>query len=253
MDSFIDFSFLDGVEENAKKTTIKKETDDNLYEEKKYDETTMQFYRVLRKNKYNVISQEKIDHMKAFEFKYQWDPYTGEILYDDPYGSLYFHPDDLIRYFDLNKLNGLWNEAKDETGGYYQGYYGEHVGCGYDMEIVGRGAYKELYLFRLPITDCYLTPDHSLSIPTMGPVLTDEDVKKIDELAEKYYKDNYIKTYRKKRPSLLKMKYYYDQAISKNPDISLAAHAKKQNDKIENDEKTRNMANRVAVDMLKKM
>jgi len=53
----------------------------------------------LRKNKLDVFTREPINEKYAFKFEYQWDPYTGERLGKDPYGALYFHPDNLIHYY----------------------------------------------------------------------------------------------------------------------------------------------------------
>ena len=74
----------------------------------------------------------------------------------------------MIRHYYKRRLKLLWNEPKDESGGFYQGYYGDAVGSGEEINIPGRGTHQELYLFRLPIDDCYLPPDSDLSVPTMG-------------------------------------------------------------------------------------
>lgn len=194
-----------------------------------YDSITMETYRVLRKNKLDVFTREPINEEYAFKFEYQWDPYTGERLGKDPYGALHFHPDSLIRYFDLKKLDGLWIAPKDEKTGYFAGYYDYFLGSGENITIRGRGTYPELYLFRLPISDCYLTKEHSMSIVTMGPRLTNKELELIDSLANKYFKDNYQKLFGKKRPNLKYMKKLYDQALKTGDD------------------------NRSAVDLLKKL
>jgi hypothetical protein len=221
---------------------------------KEYNKQTTEFYRNMREKKYNIISHDSFDCdiNNIFQFPYMWDPYTGERTEKDPHGSLYFHPDELIHFFYKRRLKMLWHEPKDENGGFFQGYYGDAVGSGEEIEIPGRGIYPELYLFRLPIDDCYLPPDSDLSVITMGPKLTDEEIVLIDELVEKYHKKYYQNCYRKKRPSLVQMKKLYDTAISKNPDLT------KYGLKLEemSDEKIlelKNRANREAVDILIQM
>lgn len=246
MDDLIDFSDFDNIPSINKNTDMKKYNDS-------YDGTTTEFYRVIRKRKINVITQEERGFFpdKAFKFPYKWDPYTGERESMDPYGPLYFHPDDLIHYFDCKKLENLWTDPKDENGGYYAGYYGDAVGSGENINVMGRGIYPELYLFRLPIINCYLPEKHDMSLITMGPKLTEKELEEIDELAEEHYKNNYYKQYGKKRPSLVAMKKLYDQAISTDPDTSGIAG------KVQHSGSTlktlRDRANRNAVDLLKKM
>ncbi len=221
-----------------------------------YDDTTMKFYRALRERKLNVIipTNDDFNSNKSFKIFTQWDPYTGEIGEIDPYGPLCFHPDDLIYFFYSKRLNMLWIEPVDEgvNGGHYEGYYADAMGNGEEIYITGRGYYPERYLFRLPIFNCYLEKGYDRSIITMGPKLTENEVKNIDNIAKKYYPYNYIKQYGKKRPSLFLMKKYYDQAISKNPDLHVIKEYvpnKKYTDKELNKFKTR--ANMIAIDMLR--
>lgn len=244
-DMFVDFSEFD--------ETVPESKNINLYRNDDYDETTTEFYRVMRERKLNIIMQDNygVDPEKMFKYDKKWNPYTGEIEGIDPYGALYFHPDDLIHYFYTKRLEKLWNDPVDETGGYYQGYYGEFVGS--DLIIEGRGIYSELYAFRLPITDCYLTKDHNMSIITMGPILTNEDIANIEQLAEKNFKNNYFEKYRKKRPSLTLMKKLYDEAISSNPDISYFKISNKNKKSDEEICDINNKVNRLAVDMLKEL
>lgn len=226
----------------------------SLYD-KDYDTTTTKFYRTLRENKTNVIMLDTDNFYpdKSFCFKQQWDPYTGIRTGDDPYGGLYFHPDDLIRYFYLKRLNKLWTFQEDLNTGFYD----NGVGAGESMSIVGRGNFSEAYLFRLPIHDCYLEKNCDLSLITMGPKLTNEELEEIDTLAEKYYKNNYKLKYNKMRPSLKLMKALYDQAISKEPDLSkLIIEYKDSDDVVVSDSELKSLrdkANRLAVDALRKM
>jgi hypothetical protein len=188
--------------------------------DKKYNEYTTKLYRNMRELKYNVISHNTFDCdiNTIFKFHHMWDPYTGERTEIDPFGPLCFHPDELIHFFYTRRLKMLWNEPKDEQGGFYEGYYGDAVGSGEEINIPGRGIHPELYLFRLPIDDCYLPPDNDLSIITMGPKLTDEEIMIIEKLANKYHLNNYQNWYKKKRPSLSKIKKLYDVAISNKSD-----------------------------------
>jgi hypothetical protein len=211
MELFVDFEELETTPSNI---TIKKY-------DKEYDKTTTEFYKQLREKKLNTITHDTFEFNPdmAFKFKYMWDPYTGERLGEDPYGPLYFNPDDLIHFFYRKRLSLLWTDPKDEVGGYYQGYYGDALGNGEDIHIMGRGDYPELYLFRLPVDNCYLYPNSDLSIITMGPKLTDDEIKEIEYLAETYHNNNYWNIFHKNRPSLSKIKNLYDIAINKTPNI----------------------------------
>lgn len=247
MDFFVNFEDDEHVEENLPPKS--------LYD-KEYDIQTTGWYKNMREKKYNIFTHELLDFddRGSFKFHQTWDPITGERLENDPYGPLYFHPDDLIRFFYKRRLKMLWNEPKDDSNGYYEGYYGEAVGSGENIEAKGagiKGICPELYLFRLPIDDCYLSPDSNKSIISMGPKLTNEEVREIDELAVKYHKNNYYECFGKKRPSLVQIKKMYDQSISKYPDIlnsddtNVLSYEQKQNlkDKI----------NREAVDILRNL
>ena len=230
-----------------------------------YDDTTTEYYRVIRNRKISTIMQDDIGFYpeKSFKFPYMWDPYTGErmknkngTLKEDPYGPLYFHPDDLIHYYYLKRLDKLWCDPKDEAGGYFQGWYDDGVGSGKDMFLTGRGSYTELYLFRLPIHDCYLHPDHDMSLITMGPELTIDEINEIENLAETNYTSNYKSKYGKPRPSLKQIKALHDQAISKTPDLSTTYKINRSNEHSISKEKLkeyRDAENRLAVDKLKKM
>lgn len=204
--SFVDFS-------NVQKKPAK--TKQILYD-KNYGKLTTDFYKVMRERKLNVISQTydfNNCEEKAFGFEYQWDPFTGMRGEKDPYGALYFHPDDLIHYFYINRLRNLWIPPINSKSESYSGYYGDAVRGGENMNIVGKGLHPELYVFRLPVNNCYLEEGNDMSLITMGPKLTDEEIKNIDSIANKYHKNNYFEIYRKKRPSLTVIKKWYDQAI----------------------------------------
>jgi hypothetical protein len=182
----------------------------------KYDDQTEEYYRVMRERKLDPISAINVDSAWGFNYDYQWDPYTGDKLCIDPVGPLWFDPDSLIYSIYVKRLTLLWNDAVEGDDGTYEGYYGDGIGSGEDMFVTSRGSNTHLYPFRLPIIDCYLTKDHNLALITMGPKLTDEDVKLIDKLAAKKGK-TYEETFGRKRPSLQLMKKLYDTAISVTP------------------------------------
>jgi hypothetical protein len=204
-----------------------------------YDDRTLEYYRVIRQSKMDPFLQEELTDETAFVFPYKWDPLTGERGDIDPIGALYFDPDYLIKYFHINRMNHLWVQPSDESGGYYEGYFADGVGCGEQFFIPGRGHHPEWYLFRLPINDCYITKGQSKQYITMGPKLTDNDIKEIYEKANRR-PNHYQESFGRNRPNLLNMKKYYDQAISLEPEI---------HDKI-NGDKTKENANRYAVSKL---
>jgi len=170
-----------------------------------YDETTTELYRILRIYKYDPISQEPIPNNLLFEFSNQWNPLTGIRTNIDIIGPLYFNAWNLYQYYYLNRFNGLWIPPIDD----FQGYYGDLLGCGKDI-IINSKPNPEKYLYRLPIIDCYLKKNHNFSLITMGPILTDEEIIKIDFL---------ISNLRKEKPTLKLLKNYYDEAINNSPDI----------------------------------
>ena len=219
--------------------------------DKNYEERTTEYYRTLRLRKMDPIVNIDLDDLNAFKFQYSWDPYTGERKEKDPNGPLYFDPDALIHYYYINRLKNIWNEPVDETGGLYEGYYDMLLGIGEDINIVGRGPCPEKYLFRIPIIDCYLEKDYNKSVITMGPKITDEEAREIDNLAKKN-PNNYKMMFKHQRPSLYEMKKQYDIILNKNPDIS---HILEQN-KQYTDEEISNIKykeNCKAVDKLKSM
>jgi hypothetical protein len=255
-DNFVDFvDFGDSDDETAITPAQKSlyNMGSNKYE---YDGTTLKHYKAIRMSKFNVFLPESTDFdvSTAFAYPHMWDPYNGKITGIDPYGPLLFFPDDLVYYFYSKRLDMIWNEPIDDIGaGYFAGYYGDAVGAGINITVSGRGDYPEKYLFRLPITNCYLPTTHHLSTVTMGPILTDDQVRQIDELAAKN-KTHYKKNFGKDRPSLVYIKQLYDQAISKTPDISKlikATDAAKLSKSALQD--YYNRANRIAVDALVKI
>lgn len=224
----------------------------------KHDTITIEKYKVLRKTKMDPITYMELDEKYAFAFPYKWDPYTGERIGIDENGPLYFDPDILIKHFYTKRLDKLWIMPSDETSGYYTGYYDDAVGLGNTFKLNGRGAHPEWYLFRIPIIDCYLMENHNKQLITFGPMLTNEEIEEIEQLAN-LRKNNYIQLFGKPRPSLVKMKNLYDNAISKTPlitsDISTALNTlnKLNNITSEQLQEIYSKENRRCVDKLVKM
>ena len=236
-------NFDDIVEEQKKTVEIYK------IPEIEYDKTTIEKYRVFRLRKMDPIAYIETEDDYAFQFKYIWDPYTGERKNTfDQYGPLFFDPDILIKHYFTKILSKLWVQPSDEKGGFYEGYYDDGAGAGEDFFVAGRGHHPEWYLFRLPIIDCYLTKDHNKQYITFGPKLTDDEVLEIDMLANKR-PDNFKQLFGHSRPSLVQMKILYDQAISKTPTI---ANSENQNNS-DDLQISYNLANRQAIDKLVKI
>lgn len=176
----------------------------------KYDKTTNETYRIKRLFKIDPITNVKISKELIFEFKHKWNPYNGMRCDLDNIGPLCFNALILYDYYYLNRYKGLWTPPHDG----FQGMYGDMVGCGKSGNIKSRGAHPEKYLYRLPIIDCYLPPSHSLSIVTMGPELTEQEISQIDLVVLKYHP----KKLNSKFASLTMLKYYYDCALTTSID-----------------------------------
>ena len=210
-----DLKLLKKLLKKKKKTKKKKDKYESL-KNIKYNCDTIDYYVGLRKTKLDPISMTDINN-NAFEYPNMWDPYTGDIQEKDPYGPLYFDPDNLIYAFWKKRLSNLWIRENDSQEGYYEGYYGSGLGIGEDFFIVGRGAHPERYIFRIPIIDIYLTDDHNEQIITLGPKLTDEDVENIYNLSLKN-PNNYKKKFKRNRPNIIVIKILFDISISKEPE-----------------------------------
>ena len=188
----------------------------------------------------------------GFEFPDQWDPYTGERLGPDPHGPLVFHPTSLAKYYYTYRLRKLWVDKVDSNDGLFEGMYDDGVGGGDILYIEGRGHYPELYLFRLPIQDMYLTKDHIEQIPIIGPRLTDQEIEILNNKL-KLVKHEYVNYYGTNPPDLVQLKYLYDQAIAQVPEIQLDKDQDMNNISLSKLQEMYNMANRVAVDKLRKL
>jgi hypothetical protein len=188
--------------QNNNKTLVK--------ETEKYDKTTTETYRIKRLFKIDPLTDQEIPNHLIFEYPHRWDPYTGKRLDSDPIGPLCFNALTLYDYYFSNRFKGLWNPAEDN----FQGYYGDLVGSGETIEIKSRGFNPEKYLYRLPIIDCYLSPDHNLAFITMGPQLSESDIVNIDFIVTKYHKNKGYLT------PLKTLKDLYDNGICNDVDLN---------------------------------
>jgi hypothetical protein len=179
----------------------------------KYDKTTTEFYRIKRLFNIDPILDEKIPENLIFKFSNKWDPLTGNRNGIDEIGPLCFNAFNLYKFYIKNRFNGLWTPPYNDNTGFYQGCYGDCLGAGISINIDNRGCFPEKYLFRLPIVDCYLNPNHNFSIVTMGPILSDLEITEIDNIIL----NNIL---HKNLPKLSTIKKWYDKAICDNPDIN---------------------------------
>ena len=207
----IDFSSYYDTSKNTD-STIK--TQEDLIKKStkttQYDKSTTETYRIKRLYKIDPILDNEISQSQCFEFKDKWNPYNGVRDGLDEIGPLCFNAINLYDYYYINRYKGLWTHPQDG----FQGMYGDLVGSGKIVNIKSRGTFPERYLFRLPIIDCYLPQSHNLSIITMGPELTENEITQIDAIITKYHP----KKSNLRFASLTMLKYYYDRALDINPD-----------------------------------
>jgi hypothetical protein len=196
------FEELDFGKISYKDNTETENEDKNIY-----DITTNEVYRIKRYYGIDPLTDRKVDSSVMFKYKYKWDPYTGKILGFDEIGPLCFNALDLYNYYFENRYKGLWNPSE----GQYEGYFGDMLGTGFQINIKSRGCHPEKYLFRIPIIDCYLPANHNYSIITMGPLLTKDDIDEIDYIVKKNMlrKNNFT--------SLSEIKKMYDKSINNEP------------------------------------
>ncbi len=208
----LDFEEISGLDvlDNLANSNKESSSCDKAKFKPQYDKTTTETYRIKRLYKIDPLTDQEIPENLIFEYKYRWDPFTGNPIEIDEVGPLCFNALTLYDYYFTNRFKGLWNPPADQ----YQGYYGDLVGTGKNLEIKSRGDNPEKYLFRLPIIDCYLPLKHNYSIITMGPLLTDEDIALIDSIVSKYHRNKNYCT------SLKTIKEYYDNAICSQSEIS---------------------------------
>lgn len=212
MSDIFSFEYVNYTDDDIDTNVIdyKKETKINKVED--YDKTTTETYRAKRLLKLDPLTDEVVPLHMQFSYPYKWNPYNGEITGIDPVGPLVFNAYNLYKYFLNNKLNGLWIPPINDENGNFEGYYGSYVGSGKNINIDSRGEHPQKYLFRLPIIDCYLPKNYNFSVITMGPLLKDDDINKIDSILQELYKNNYY-------PSIMQIKKLYDEAITNNYDM----------------------------------
>lgn len=240
----IDFSTIIDESVKLKNTTESGRTDrtdksDKSNKLNKYDITTLETYRTMRILKIDPLSRQEIPEKLRFEFKYKWNPYSGDILEEDPIGPLCFDAIVLYDYFFANRYKGLWNPPSDG----FQGFYGDYVGEENKMNLQHINGKPEKYLYRLPIIDCYLNENHNYSHITMGPILSDINIEQIDNIVLKHHKNKNFLT------SLKLLKNYYHKAINSNPSDNEFIELKKKYNNLSSIE-LRDKYNRKYVDIL---
>jgi hypothetical protein len=204
---------------NTTNNIIDLDTDNDNDDNDDNDYTTDNNYKDFRIHEIDPIMQIRVKSKNAFVFPFKWNPYTGERTNEiDENGPLYFNPDNLIHYFYMNRLNNIWLSSNESNTEYY---YGDAIGKAPDFEIKGRGKHYEWYLFRLPIIDCYLNESHNEQYITMGPILTDDEIKTIKILAD-IKGNSYYNEHNKKRPNIVEFKKLYDLVVNKEPPLGFA-------------------------------
>jgi hypothetical protein len=175
-----------------------------------YNLTTTEKYRVKRILEIDALTDQEIkQNNMTFKYYNKWNPYNGEITGIDEIGPLCFNALTLYNYYLKNCLNGLWMQPDL----FYEGTYGEYLGCGKTFSLLSRNESPEKYIFRIPIIDCYILKIYeNKNIITYGPELTEDDINAIDILIEP-----------KIKMPLKTIKYYYDMALSENPDYIVNA------------------------------
>jgi hypothetical protein len=180
---------------------------------KSYNFMTKETYRMKRLTKRDIFNDNILNQHECFEYIKVWNPYTGNIIdKDDEFGPLCFDGYELSYYYYINRLNGLWNVALDG----YDSYYGELLGTGKEINIASRGSYPEKYLLRLPIIDCYVYEDSSHSVVTMGPIISDDEIDRLDNILC-YCRDTLDKKFTENEKLMKTLKYNYDEALNSNP------------------------------------
>lgn len=231
-------------------------TNKTLYVDKdgkplEFNKETEVDYISLRNSRMCPISfNTKLNESNAFPFYDMWDPYSnGDRCGKDPHGPLWFDACCLAYDIWRRRLNGLWINGDME----YSGTYGENVGIGENFFLHGRGHFPEKHLFRLPVPNLYLPKDYHQQHPVVSPLLTNQEIVKINDLV-KANKIEYIKLFKRNPPNLIKIKENYDIAIQKEPKISMLLKDKKEEDLTSEElQMFRYKANQLAVENLKRL
>lgn len=227
-----------------------KKTEKSYNNLKIYDFKTRETFRMKRIQGRDVFNGEIIPDNECFKYYYMWDPYTGEKLsIKDKFGPLCFNGFELCYYLYKNRLNGLWNEPNED----YDGYYGELLGTGKNINIISRGCYPERYLLRLPIIDCYLHENSKISHVTMGPILEQNEIEELDKILDYNY-TKFNKYISNTGNIMQKIKYHYDEALNQSPNKEDMVYIDicKQYPELNNTDKNEQY-NRYHVDILKKL
>lgn len=157
-----------------------------------------------------LVKLPTISNKPVFEYKYCWEPLSGEIIDKDPRGSLYFDPDSLIYYFYTNRLRYLWNDGDFN----FSGNYGDALGNGPYFNIPGRGLSPHFYLFRLPLNDAFCDNISRQQI-TVAPILSYTEIENLYNIS-KLYGNNFKNLFGFDRPNLIELYNLYHEAINKN-------------------------------------
>ena len=180
---------------------------------KTYNFKTNETYRMKRLMQLDVFNDEKILDNECFKYDKIWDPYTGLIIDEhDEFGPLCFNGYELGYFYYKNRLNGLWNEPSDG----FDGYYGDLLGTGKNINIISRGPHPERYLLRLPLIDCYVPENSTHSHITMGPLLSDDELDSLDKILEYNY-NTFNKSLSTKPHLMNQIKHHYDEALNPSP------------------------------------
>jgi len=187
------------------------------YPNHNFNKDTTEKYYNCRINQLDAITGEPIENSKIIMFSYMWNPFTGKKIHQrDEYGPLCFNALILYEYYFVNRYKGLW--IQEDTLCDIQNTYG--------IEIIGTGnninenhAMFHKYLYRLPIIDCYIPEKNSDIkycnsydlVTTIGPILTVNDIKKIDRI---------VHIHDPTRTPLKYLKELYDGALDNHPDIT---------------------------------
>ena len=146
----------------------------SLYSQK-YTNSTFNFIEY-RESRVDPISDQCYGFVendeRAFIVPYTWCSFTGERKGPDPYGPLYFSPENLATYFHSSRLNNIYI---DHGNGDFN--LGPAIGMGPDFNIISRGPHPDWYLYRLPISTCYV-PSNKEGI-NIAPKLTRDEIVSI--------------------------------------------------------------------------
>ena len=82
-----------------------------------YDDMTTTYYKSHRIQKSVPITYEELKEDKCFSYYKMWNPYTGDILDNDPFGPLCFNQVSIILHIYYSRLNNLWISESDEKDG----------------------------------------------------------------------------------------------------------------------------------------